>query len=392
MVEIIRHEGETEDALICRVCAIKDVIGTWQDVADTLNKILGHDYNESTYRKRYQYFMDLLTANEDKYATSDNQLDEMRQERQLLYKAQCSTRDERRELRNILRDEARKEDFRELIKREIRDNTSPIEWNFEKVDIKSDNDLIVHLTDLHTGINIKTWYNEFNDEVLEERLQKYLNKILDIRERHNSENCYIIIGEILSGLIHDTLRIQNNEDVISQFKVASTLISYFIAELSKNFNEVHVYVTSGNHSRVIAKKDVSLKGENFDNLLPYYLEAKLAHLYNVEIHENVFDEGIALFNVRGVKCASAHGDKDSPINVVQKFTMLFGYKPDVILLGHRHLNGLTTVYDTKIIESGCVSGSGDDYTSDLRLKNRAEQTVSVITKDGLEALYDVQVD
>ena len=49
---------------------------------------------------------------------------------------------------------------------------------------------------------------------------------------------------------------------------------------------------------------------------------------------------------------------------------------------------MKTVYDTKVIQSGCVSGS-DNYAIDIRKVNKAEQTVSVITDDGLLCLYDI---
>ena len=71
--------------------------------------------------------------------------------------------------------------------------------------------------------------------------------------------------------------------------------------------------------------------------------------------------------------------------------MLFGIKPNIVLLGHRHTNGLTTVHDAKVIESGCVSGT-DQYAMSIRKSNRPEQTVSVIRDKGLVCLYDIQLD
>ena len=98
-----------------------------------------------------------------------------------------------------------------------------------------------------------------------------------------------------------------------------------------------------------------------------------------------------MFEVRGQKVFSAHGHKDKPTNVVQNFTMMFGVKPDIVLLGHMHTNAMTTVYDTKVIQSGCVSGS-DRYALSIRKSNRPEQTVSVISDEGFECLYDIQLD
>ena len=68
---------------------------------------------------------------------------------------------------------------------------------------------------------------------------------------------------------------------------------------------------------------------------------------------------------------------------------MFGMRPDLVYLGHRHTNAMTTVYDTKVIQSGCMSGS-DNYCMDKRLKNKPEQTISVVTENGLECLYDMK--
>lgn len=164
-----------------------------------------------------------------------------------------------------------------------------------------------------------------------------------------------------------------------------------LVRMANHFHNINVYVTPGNHSRIVAKKEDSLDGENMDLLLPFYLKARLQNVENVYIMDNTIEPEIAMFNVRGNNVFSSHGHKDSPTSVVQNFTMLFGIKPDIVLLGHRHTNGMSTVYDTKVIESGCVSGS-DQYALSIRKSNRPEQTVSVIGDNGLICLYDIQLD
>ena len=49
----VRLENEQDDELIYRVCKDKELIGSWEDVKDILNDLLGYDYGESTYRKKY---------------------------------------------------------------------------------------------------------------------------------------------------------------------------------------------------------------------------------------------------------------------------------------------------------------------------------------------------
>ena len=44
---------------------------------------------------------------------------------------------------------------------------------------------------------------------------------------------------------------------------------------------------------------------------------------------------------------------------------------------------------TKVIESGAIAGT-DSYAIDIRKANRPEQTVSVVTSDGLQCLYDIK--
>ena len=208
---------------------------------------------------------------------------------------------------------------------------------------------------------------------------------------HQSENCYLVIGEILSGIIHNNLRLQNNMDLMEQFKYVSELISAMLSRMANHFNHIYVYTTPGNHSRISPKKEEALDGENMDILLPFYLKARMQNVKNITICDNIIEPEIAMFNIRGNNVFAAHGHKDSPSNVVQNFTMMFNIKPDIVLLGHRHTNGLTTVYDTKVIESGCVSGS-DQFALSIRKVNRPEQTVSVIGDNGLICLYDIQLD
>ena len=193
----------------------------------------------------------------------------------------------------------------------------------------------------------------------------------------------------MSGIIHNELRIENNQNLIEQFLTVTDYISQFLAEMSYRFNNVNVYICPGNHSRISPKKEDSLKGENIDHLALPFLEAKLQNFKNIYFNKNTIEESIAMFSVRNNVVMASHGDKDAPSNVVQKFTLLFGIRPDLVYLGHRHQNGLTTVYNCKVIESGCMSGI-DNYALDLRINGCPSQTISVVTKDGLDCLYDVK--
>ena len=350
-----RLENETDEELIYRVCSQKEAIGTWEDVKDILNSLLGSDFGESTYRKKYQAFQKLMQANEHKFLNDDNYVKELRLERQELAKEKQKLSDERTELNRQIREQARRESYLEMVKNVLCDNTQPFELDIDKEHIDdlaicSGRDLLCHFTDVHTGIYIDNFKNHFDENELKKRIENYTLKIIQIQKLHQAENCYIVASELISGLIHNNLRLQNNLDLMEQFKTVSLLFATMIQDLSQYFNNVYVYTVEGNHSRVVAKKEDSLQGENMDILLPFYLQAKLQNYKNVHIKENTVCQDIAMFNVRGNNVFASHGDKDSPSSVVQNWTMMFGIKPDIVLLGHRHTNGMTTVYDTKVLE------------------------------------------
>lgn len=362
----------------------------WQDVADFRSEFNGDLEHRDTVRKGSKLLYEYIDAgwvNEPVEAedNSDNaELINMRKEK-------IKLSDARVEYNRLIRQEARKESYADMVKRIICENVEPINIPVHYTLFNSSTDLLCHLTDVHCGIEIHNWKNDFDENILKKRIEKFTSDILDIRGMHESENCYLVIGEILSGIIHNNLRLQNNMDLMEQFKYVSELISAMLIRMANHFNHIYVYTTPGNHSRISPKKEDALDGENMDILLPFYLKARMQNIKNITICDNTIEPEIAMFNIRGNNVFAAHGHKDSPSSVVQNFTMMFNIKPDIVLLGHRHTNGLTTVYDTKVIESGCCSGS-DNYAVSIRKTNKPEQTVSVIGDNGLICLYDIQLD
>lgn len=393
-INLKKKPEETELAYIWRIGKEKDagqLDYTWGELAEILNSELRDPeeaWSESAYRKKYALikaaYEQIFSSTLPDEVCSDEKVQE-------LEKLKIQIRDERNEYRRLLREQARRESYADQIVRTMVDHVSEYPNFAEHSPVsESDNDLIVHLTDLHTGINVNNWFNEYNEEVLQKRLGVFADKIHEVKIRHNSENAYIILGgDMLSGNIHPTLRIENNQDLIEQFLTVCDLLTSWIANVSADFADTHVYITPGNHSRITSNKDESLAHENMDNLIVPYLSAKLQNYKNIHFHRNDIEQSIAMFPIRGLNVFASHGDKDTIDNVVQHMTMMFGIKPNICYLGHRHHNSMDTVYDTKVIQSGCLSGS-DSYCMDHRLQNKPEQTITVINSDGVECIYDVR--
>lgn len=400
-----RLENENEEQFLWRIGQAKDngVIDlNWEEIADIMNKEFREDESEyrteAAYRKPYQQARRFYSSNVfAKYDSDDACLDEMRVAKQEIRKEKQKLFDERAALNKTLREQGRMESMFDIVKRAI-DEYRPVRFEYApKVTTDSDNDLVIHLTDLHCGVDIVSPFNKFNTDILKKRLHNYLDEIHDIQNTYRSQNAFLLIGgDLIQGLIHLNARIEAKENVIMQIMKVTDLISNFIYELSKTFDKVEVHTTAGNHSRSTANKEESAHNENFDLLVPFACKKDLKNVENVRFVDNYLDGDIATFSVRGHMVYATHGDKDTPKNVVYHMTQ-FARKahlplPDICYLGHRHTNGLTTVDDVKVIESGCVDGM-DSYAIEKRLVGTPEQTVTVITEDKcIKALCDIQID
>lgn len=392
-----KKKDESNSEYISRVCSHKDEVGTWEDVTAVINETLGLDRSESYYRKNWkkevewneQWNTPCMPAN----YSEDCKIKALEKAKTSLEMERVKVRDERSKLRAIIRKEARYDFLKELIAKSIsKYDVNDIPFD-ENIGIDSDTSLIVHLTDIHAGIKINNFVNRYDEDILEQRLSDYFDKVNSVAARHHSKTCYLVLGgDLINGIIHLNSRLENNENVVDQVIICSKKISKFIASLTTIFKEVNVYNVPGNHSRVFPKKENNQYGEYLDRLVFYILMEKFSNIDRIKFYENIIDDSIVSFSVYNNLIYAVHGDKDSPSSVVQRLTMMTNKKPDIILMGHRHSNSLSTVYDTKVIESGCLSGP-DAYCMDNRLKNKPEQTIIVMNKDeGYECSYDVRLE
>lgn len=388
-----RLENEDENAYIWRVCDNKDLIGTWQDVCNLLNEELHHDYNESWYRKMYQSFMMVFDSIKDKYFDNE-QLNKMEQKKQEIIKERFRLNDERTAYNRALRNDVRLETRLDILEQKITDfgKINFPDSNYSDNDT-ADNDLLVLLSDLHIGQTFKSFNGEYNTKIAQTRMGQYVNKIIEIGKKNNSDKCYVSLqGDLISNSIHKSIAITNQENVIQQIKFASELITAFIYELSHHFNRVIVTSVSGNHSRLDKKED-ALKDERLDDLVIWYMDAALSDVKNIDIITNNPDTTFAVMDIRGKKYINVHGDYDAfSKNGVASLSMMLGYFPYAITFGHLHTCAMSDEGGIKIIRGGSLAGSGDDYTIEKRLTGKASQMVCVCTDKGVESYNIIELE
>ena len=393
---------ENEDQYIWKVGQAKDsglIDSTWEELTPRLNAELGIDETEwrgsSAFRKAYRWMQrayDNVFMQNGFIGTQGDELDIKKRE---LEKAKIKLRDERLDYQKTVREEARKESLVDLVRRVFVDTVVPFDYypNYTFSGTSKD-EMVICLSDLHVGIVCDNYWNQFSTNILKERLHKYLDEIKDIQRTHSCRKCYLVLGgDNVSGLIHTNLRLQNNENVVQQLKIASEYIGDFVNELVKMeaFEDIEVHSVAGNHSRLSQNKEEHLKGEELDELIPFYLSLMFANSDVVKVYEDSpIDSTINSFTTSGGKLFYiVHGDKDSVSKVVSDLTLMVGKKPDGIIMGHRHHNGLDTTHDVKIIQCGCIVGT-DDYCVDKRISGEPEQCVFITSKNRtVKCLYDI---
>lgn len=353
----------------------------------------GNCFSASEVRKRMYGMKSIIEAierdgeseiqDEDMISLLDSKRIELQKERQKFF-------DQRNAYNKLLRERSRQEELNEILVDAVRSGNLP-SLQYVRSEIPcSDNDLLVSLNDIHYGANVQNYWNTYNSDVCRDMMCKYLDHIISIGETHKSENCIVWAnGDEISGNIHQSIAVTNKENVIEQIKGVSELIAEFLAELSKHFRQVVFVSVAGNHSRIEPNKDKALISERLDDLVEWYLSARLQNFENIVIGGGEkIDHTIYLIDVRGKTYCGVHGDFDGSPGKVQSLQAMAGRPVYAVLSGHLHHNKTDEVQGVKTVMAGSFLGM-DDYCVQKRIVGRAEQMVCVCDESGIRCTYGI---
>lgn len=371
------------------------------DIADKLNGIQDIEWEEIKDKYNLPWAKDVLRKSSGtlfgghavyewmkKNRPTDN--DEISERLREIKREKQKLSDERAAMNKKCRESARAEENLAMFEEALKESGKVI---FETHSIPSkfgNKDIIACVSDVHLGLDTNNSFGIYNAEVAQERLGKYLNEIVDIG--FGCENLYIVLlGDLISGNIHVTTQLENRENAVQQVQKISELLSSFTYELSNSFRKVYVASVGGNHSRIGEKQDV-LRTERLDDLVPWYMKAKLSHIDNIEILENKIDPTIGEIEIRGHKYLLCHGDFDKYSEAgVSKLVMMLGYKPTAVFYGHLHHCSYDDIAGVKIIRSGTFANTNDDYTISKRISGTPSQMVCIVDDKGVRACYPVDL-
>lgn len=373
------------------------------DYSEWAKLICGYECSSDNARKAYYLVSHLIEKLDEemlnKVVESDNNsqlLEKMLKELDIkqreLYKERVKLRDERNERNKFYTVEARWENIVELLKEYVvayepivSDHVAHTKYQGSK------NEACLLLSDWHIGSEIWTFHNKFNLDIAKGRINKLKECVIEYCELHKVETLYIeMLGDLLSGVIHLTTRLNNNEDVIKQTIETSEMLGEFIYDLSTKVPNIKLAYCVGNHGRVSPSVKESLNEENFEYLIRWYLETKFKNIDNIEWLHNTINKEICVFTLdNGRTIASSHGHKEKNHKEATKIlTHYLEYvKVDEVHIGHFHNPQLIN----NVVVNGSLSGV-DEYAQDLRFNNTPCQVMRVYDDKGNFVTYEINLN
>lgn len=392
-----RREGENDLDYGMRLIGMKKELKPgdldWCDITE----LLGLDYNPDSLRKAqdspyggYAVYREM----KKRMATSkDGDVKKsLSQDLQELKKLKISIADERAGLNKLLREQARLDSIKELAIQCV-GKMEPLNENVYKTDrMYGNHSLVIALSDFHYGLEIDEFNNEYNSKIFHDRLSYLLATCIDVILKDESIRNVIVlgIGDFISGIIHNVIRIESRENVIQQVISVSEALIDFIYKLSL-YCPIDYYDCIGNHSRLFEDKNNCLSKESFDLLIHYILEQRFQSEPNITVNNYTVNEQIGEFDAFGKKYAFCHGDNFNISTLAKDLSAMTKNFYEAIFIGHIHHVFIEEQNGTMVIANGTLAGN-DEYANRLRKTSTPSQNVFIISDNGIEDIKTIKLD
>jgi hypothetical protein len=375
--------GESKEDYQVRICGLKDSQNmTWQQIANIINKECGLSFSESKYRKDYFAYIRGYNKREREILDSDSVLKEYDAKILELKKEKIKLSDERIQNNSYIRHMSRTETLKDIAESVAKIIAKDNKFVFQNnpTTLPSKRVGILQTSDWHLGEIVESYLNTYNTDILIERLNKLIDKIISYCIEFKISKLYVVnLGDLISGLIHLKLRLETRENVIEQTIKSSELMANILYKLSK-YAEIEYYSVLDNHSRVEADKKDSISVESFAQITQWYLTSRFDGSNRVHINKNEYDDETCTFEILGHNYIGVHGHLDPPNKVVSNLSMMTGRFYDVCLTAHLHHFNCDEQSETIVISNGAVIGT-NNYAKDLRAKSKSRQNFILVSED-----------
>lgn len=355
---------------------------SWQLVAD----LVGWNGSSESLRKYVSGRMkrEGLTIMQEEKTTQELEVeqpvekDEFETKMQKLLKQQQKMRDWSSLYRRYLREDSRIDSLKEFIKDAVTElHNLPIVPISKSVNENKKTEAVLMLSDLHIGTIIDNFANKFDDLVAINRVNKLVKDTIRYCEQFNVVRLNIVnLGDLIAGIIHTTIRLDQQFDVITQVMKAGEIVANALNQLQAAAPEVIYRSVTDNHARVIANKNDAIEKENFSRLIDWFLQERLKDT-DIKFAFDNLDESLGKFDLlNGQKVMFSHGHLDTKNCVFQNYVGATKEFIDYILLGHFHNFEIKSFQQCRVFINGSIVGT-DGYATSRRLFGKPSQTLLI---------------
>ena len=391
MNEYIKRKEESITSYSIRLYKNRKNYGlTFQECGDLLNEVSGEEFSEAKWRRPVQHYLEIQEYLEQENPTGvdSDVLEEIELEKIELQKQQIRMRDKKRELNALIRRQARLENLEDYFK-EVTENFEGVSLPISKSNANDKKEAAIIISDWHVGMKFEGRFNTFNYEVAEQRIAKVKDKTLDTVRKENIDTLHIAnLGDMISGGIHVSTRVQAEEDVIQQVIRASEYLKQFVKTFLDEGIQVKYYNIIGNHGRYQSNKsEVAGIEENFEKLILTILDTAFSNYDNY--NSTGCRDGIIETEISGQKIILAHGDYDKSTNAALRLPQLFSYVPNYIITGHIHHSTSKDFGVTEHIVNPSLIGA-DDYATGGRFGGKQGQKLILFNESDIESITTIK--
>ncbi|WP_311078276.1 hypothetical protein [Paenibacillus polymyxa] len=383
--------NETYEEYLIRIGSNKDTLElSWSKIATLMNEYLNEDFTESKYRKEFHLLTRGISIGVNKSST-DEYRREIEDKTIELQKQKYQFQDQKREFNNKIKMIAKFEHLKDEISNSIKqlEQVKPLPYS----PVMKNPSYIranVLFSDFHYGQESDNSLNKYNPRVFDKRFNHLVSKTIYYCQKHNVDELTIAsIGDQIAGFIHLTSRIEQSEDVISQTQYISERLSEAVAEIAKFVPKVRVINLIGNHSRTFQSKNEAILKENFENIIPWYMETRLREFDNIELLKG--EDGYFIDESFEKPHIYVHGDLDHVSTAARQLPQFLGVIPQYLFQGHIHHDTVKDFGRTTVISNGSLCGA-DSYAISKRMYADAMQKMHIFNEDGrIEYKIDINL-
>lgn len=389
-----RINGETDEGYQIRLTLMKQdgIDIDWGEIAE----LVGDGRSSEAYRKdsygirRYNKYINSIKRE----SLDDSELEQLNEKILELKKEKIKVSDLKICLNKQARELARWEDLIDNFKQSIENDYGKQHIPLNVVEhIPTGRDSILMISDIHLGIEVNNNVNTYNPKIAKERLNKLIDETINRCKELTIDKLHVVIlGDTISGLIHNTLRYESRLDISDQITEVSNVLVQCIEKLTQSEYIPFVTITSvnGNHDRIFANKDDNLPRDSFTKLVNRNIEKDLSYNDKVTyLHNTVNYDEIAVMTIKNKTFVAVHGDKVSKDKCKEQLENILSMDIDYILMGHWHEPNQKQINNTKVFINGSVVGT-DSYASQKKLYTKPCQKLLFIDDYGI-ACYDIEL-